>query len=564
MRQSALRALLPLLAALLLPACGAGGAAPPDNKVAHAASSGTAAPDAAPDPYSVPGGESADPANPLDKGWFRFSSVVDGDTIWVLPLQQSLRLLCIDSEETIKAADDRTAAGMDLIDWPATVAFAHEHGFQQSKLVLKPGVDAAQARKRWADYTKAQRAGKDRPVKYGTPYGELATEYAKWFFAQAAQWSAVEQHNLMVRLEIDDPKRQVDIYGRYLVYTFVKGPDGNQLNFHVEQVRAGMSPYFPKYGHSVLYRQEFEQAQAEARAAKRGIWSDDWGMYPDYEERLAWWGERGENLSHFAQQYGDNADYFELGAPAELVRLRERIGQEVVVYGLIESVRGRSDPPTVTFATGSDAIKFPVSTSSVLAIQTSDSGFGEKYVYARGTVIDRNGTLGMETGETGDIWVEPAWLAELYRTGKSKDFGEKEMASDVPGGTPAAQPVKAEPPKSEKPISTDKATGLKIIPWERAREFENQGEFIVEGVVHSGRIAGKVAFLNFHADFRNTFGIFIPPTSLSGYLSKFDGFPDSLIGKTIRARGTITHYDQNGQDKPQIIVQSTDQVWIVE
>lgn len=513
-----------------------------------------------PESLAVPLGANAKTDDPLDKGWFTFSSVVDGDTFWVTECQESLRLLCIDSEETIKTPEDRAASQIEQLDWDQTVDDARTAQFMTTKLVPKAGVDAASLASKWDKYAADMRAGSGRPVKYGTPYGDLAKEYARWFFEQADAWDGAADKKLMVRLEIDDPKRQVDVYGRYLVYSFVKGPAGQELNFHVEQVRTGMAPYFPKYGHSVRYRKEFEAAQAEAQAAKRGIWSDDWGHYDDYDERLAWWGERGDTLYHFASTYGQNPDYFDLSSPSELVRLKERVGDEVVVYGLIDSIRGRSDPATITLATGDDAIKFPLDTTNPIAIAVEEKKWGEHYVYARGVISDQNGSLHMAVTKDTDVFVEPAYLAELYASGKSMDFGEKEMASDV---VPAGNSAASAPPSSDAPINTDPDTGLKIIPWERAAEFENQGEVLVEGVVVAANVAGKVAFINFHNDYKNTFSIFIPPTSLGAFSNKFEGFPDSLVGKTVRIRGTIIHFAKNGQDKPEIVAEDPKQLTIL-
>jgi|GEM_PF-777961 len=554
--------LLLLMSLSLLSACE--GSAPP-GKAGQATpadgegTSKTETPADIPAEMAVPIGANQKTDDPLDKGWFTFTSVVDGDTFWVVEAQESLRLLCIDSEETIKTPEDRAASQIVQLDWEKTVADARASQFLKTKLVPKAGVDEAKLAASWHKYSADMRAGSGRPVKYGTPYGDLAEEYAKWFFEQADSWDGAADKKVMVRLEIDDPKRQIDVYGRYLVYTFVKGTDGQELNFHVEQVRAGMSPYFPKYGHSVRYRKEFEAAQAEAQAAGRGIWSIDWGHYPDYEERLAWWGERGDTLNHFASTYGQNPDYFDLSSPSELVRLKDRVGDEVVVYGLIDSIRGRSDPATITLATGDDAIKFPLDTTNPIAIAVEEKKWGEHYVYARGVISDENGSLHMAVAKDADVFVEPAYLAELYASGKSMDFGEKEMASDV---TPAGNTTESAPPTSDAPITTDAATGLKIIPWERAGEFENQGEVLVEGKVVSANVAGKVAFINFHSNFKNTFSIFIPPTSLSGFSNRFEGFPDSLVGKTVRIRGTIIHFAKNGQDKPEIVAEDPTQLTI--
>src|SRR5690606_39944458 len=74
-----------------------------------------------------------------------------------------------------------------------------------------------------------------------------------------------------VRLERDQHGEIRDFYGRYLAYVFAK-KDGKWVNYNIEVVRAGYTPYYQKYGRSRRFHEEFMQAEAEARAAKRGIW----------------------------------------------------------------------------------------------------------------------------------------------------------------------------------------------------------------------------------------------------------------------------------------------------
>ena len=72
-----------------------------------------------------------------------------------------------------------------------------------------------------------------------------------------------------VRLERDHPAEIRDAYQRYLAYVFVQ-KGGTWVNYNVESVRAGMGPYFPKYGNSRRFHDDFVKAQQEAMEAKRG------------------------------------------------------------------------------------------------------------------------------------------------------------------------------------------------------------------------------------------------------------------------------------------------------
>jgi micrococcal nuclease len=70
-----------------------------------------------------------------------------------------------------------------------------------------------------------------------------------------------------VDLEFEGPIR--GRYGRLLAYVFVDG-----VNFNLELVRQGLSPYYTKYGLSQKYDQEFREAERYARKSKLNIWGD--------------------------------------------------------------------------------------------------------------------------------------------------------------------------------------------------------------------------------------------------------------------------------------------------
>ncbi len=117
--------------------------------------------------------------------------------------------------------------------------------------------------------------------------GEKATEFAEAFFADAE----------VVRLERDDPKDIRGRFGRLLAYAFVE-KNGRWTSYNVECVRAGMSPYFTKYGYSHRFHNQLSHAEAEAREAGRGIWDPRSKGYGDYEERKAWWNARADFIRH--------------------------------------------------------------------------------------------------------------------------------------------------------------------------------------------------------------------------------------------------------------------------
>jgi endonuclease YncB( thermonuclease family) len=225
--------------------------------------------------------------DPLAIGDFKLTKVVDGDTIRVDGLDNSLRLLGIDTEETFKHDKERRAYA-----------------------------------KGWKAYLVAQRGDSPHPVKMATPLGDAAKVWAEQWFAGAST----------VRLERDDPQEIRDRYGRYLAYVLVLR-DGAWLNYNVEAVRAGMSPYFPKYGRSRRFHDQFVAAEAEAKKAKRGIWAPGAEAYPDYPEREAWWTARGDFVDAFRKTGG-----IDLTHEDAIAQLEASVGKDVTLIGTIDEL----------------------------------------------------------------------------------------------------------------------------------------------------------------------------------------------------------------------------------
>jgi len=241
-------------------------------------------------------------------------AVVDGDTIKVEGLGNSLRLLGLDAEETFKHENERRA---------------YERG--------------------WERYVKEVRGDSKRPVKYATPTGDEAKHWAEDFFADTK----------VVTLERDHPKEIRDFYERYLAYVIVKKGD-KILNYNVECVRAGYSPYFTKYGRSRRFHQEFLAAEAEARAAKRGIWDPSKQHYDDYDERKPWWDARGDFIHRFEEEAQNRENYIILTNWDAMKRLEELVGQEVVILGAIGEVRRADKGPTRVLLSRRRGADFPL------------------------------------------------------------------------------------------------------------------------------------------------------------------------------------------------------------
>jgi endonuclease YncB( thermonuclease family) len=220
--------------------------------------------------------------------------VLDGDTIRVEGLESTLRLVGLDTEETIKDEQSRRQVETD-----------------------------------WPGYLKARRGSSRRPTKPGTPMGDEAKKFAVRFFADVDR----------VRLERDHAKEIRDRFDRYLAYAFVR-KNGRWINYNIEAVRAGMSPYFSKYSFSRRFHDQFAAAEKEARAAGRGIWNPDPDNrhYRDYDERKPWWDARARFVRAFEQDGQGRDDFIVLTHWDSLGRLQKKLGQEVTVLGSVSRV----------------------------------------------------------------------------------------------------------------------------------------------------------------------------------------------------------------------------------
>ena len=236
---------------------------------------------------------------PLDPG----RAVIDGDTIRVKGLKTTLRLLAIDTEETFKHKKERRL-------------------FQTG----------------WAHYKQVIQGHKLRPAKYATPLGMDAKRWAERFFTGVTT----------VRLERDDPQEIRGFYDRYLVYVFAK-KDGRWVNYNLAAVRAGMTPYFTKYGYSRRFDAAFRRAQAAARAEHRGIWDPSRRHYPDYPARLAWWNARGDFIRDFEAKMKTHPSYVELTHWDAFKRLGQLVGRKVTILGTVAKIKLGDRGPTLVF-----------------------------------------------------------------------------------------------------------------------------------------------------------------------------------------------------------------------
>lgn len=161
----------------------------------------------------------------------QITRVVDGDTIRVAldDGEESLRLTCVDTEESLP--------------------------------------------------------GSDKPV---TLAGKAASDMAKAYFGAAGgEFTRVD-----LEFDTEDPidvclVKHRDNYGRLLCYVYKA-----EENYNVKLVKEGWSPYFVKYGRSRLYDEQFMASEAEAQAGNRVVWDPDYNgaeASREYDMLVPWW-----------------------------------------------------------------------------------------------------------------------------------------------------------------------------------------------------------------------------------------------------------------------------------
>ncbi len=92
-----------------------------------------------------------------------------------------------------------------------------------------------------------------------------------------------------IDLEFEGPIR--GRYGRLLCYVFVNG-----VNFNLELVREGLSPYYTKYGLSQKHDQEFREAERYARTQELNIWGNP-ELTQKYLRLKSKWGQYRSKVS---------------------------------------------------------------------------------------------------------------------------------------------------------------------------------------------------------------------------------------------------------------------------
>jgi endonuclease YncB( thermonuclease family) len=179
-------------------------------------------------------------------------------------------------------------------------------------------------------------------TKPSTVFGEECALWAQEFFADLAQPGETPRIGIL----FPEGREQRDAYGRLLCHVLL--PDGTDFNLLL--VRLGKSPYFNKYGNSVVCHDAFVAAQREAREKQLGIWNPQTNVPKTpgapsarrpYETLLPWWEARAQAIDEFRKQAKADPDHvIDAEWPASLERGAQSgaKGEDVAVFGSIDKL----------------------------------------------------------------------------------------------------------------------------------------------------------------------------------------------------------------------------------
>lgn len=299
-------------------------------------------------------------------GEFTISKIIDGDTFNFENLDGSVRLFCIDTEETYKGKDAK----------------------------LKSNSLA----KNWMEYYYKEKSNTIKPAKVESPFGYETWQWTKELFKNVAK----------VRLESDEAEKKTDFYGRYLAYVIAIKKDGSEFNYNMESVKQGYSPYFSKYGYSKRFHKDFLEAQKYAQDNKLGIWSGKVLCYPDYKERLEWWNRRAETLKNFDKKYKGKKGYFSMLDENDYKNLQNYFNKTVIIFGAINKIMDSREPYLLRIShTYKEHLVLVVHQEHAkLMNELNIKNLEGELIYVKGKLSEYEGKYEIKLTDKNQIWTE--------------------------------------------------------------------------------------------------------------------------------------------------------------
>lgn len=174
------------------------------------------------------------------------------------------------------------------------------------------------------------------PTKPATVFGEECAQWAEKFFADLTEDDTPSK----IGVAFPGGVERRDIYGRLLCHVVL--PDGTDFNLLLVQL--GKSPYFNKYGNSLICHEAFVEAQKKARSEKLGIWNPKTNQpkSPDrpaakrpYEELLVWWDARAQAIDNFRAAHAEDPEKTIESESPESLSAAAKHGREVRVFCIV-------------------------------------------------------------------------------------------------------------------------------------------------------------------------------------------------------------------------------------
>ncbi len=263
-------------------------------------------------------------------------------------------------------------------------------------------------------------------TKPETVFGEECALWAQEYFATLAE----DGRPARVGIVFPTAEERRDVYDRLLCHVVL--PDGT--DFDLLLVQLGKSPYFNKYGNSLICHEAFVAAQAEARKAQLGIWDPAVNQPKTegaraarrpYDRLLPWWQARADAIDAFRRAAaGDPLLHVDAESPEGLARSARAELPEVEAFGQIYRVFEEDDGSrTVLFRSGDKAHSLRVRIAqedvrahAALDFQVVRREFAQNFLYVKGRLVETD--RGFELRSLGpDAWrvAEPALGAALIR-----------------------------------------------------------------------------------------------------------------------------------------------------
>jgi micrococcal nuclease len=233
------------------------------------------------------------------------------------------------------------------------------------------------------------------PSKPQTVFGEETRLWTVDYLEQFRQPDGA----LRIGLDFPHEKEAYDVFGRLLCHVLL--PDGTDFNLLL--VELGKSPYFNKYGNSLISHSAFVEAQARARRNLIGIWDprtnlsgtdDTPSAIRPYHRLLPWWQARAEAIDDFRGRSSSvPTDVLAADDPAALQAALES-ARAIEVFGTPDRFFEEDDGSRTVLLRSGDrkrALRVSIPAAARPSFEAFDldalaEEFRQNYVYVKGTI----------------------------------------------------------------------------------------------------------------------------------------------------------------------------------